>query len=103
MMNEDRIREEVEKTLRSFDDEPALAENPFLLTRIEAEIARGSSSRGLGVFVLSNLKFAGIVALFLINIFTALYFELQADPDLHAKAVAELRDDLQIDQSQTNF
>ncbi len=74
MNKEDKIREEVEKTLNAFDQIKNLEENPYLFTRIQSEIEsiktkeKSYSLKG---------EFLRPVILFLIlimNVFTAIFF-----------------------------
>jgi hypothetical protein len=103
MNNDDRIREEVEKTLRLFEDDAIPGGNPYLYTRIKARLERQHAGQSRPFFALSNLKYAGIAALFLINILTAILSERRSTPDLHAQVVSQLKADLQIDQDSSNF
>jgi hypothetical protein len=75
-MNKDqRIIDEVNKTLNVMDNIRNLDENPFFYTRLKARL-EGKSGRSvspLQKFVVV-LRPVGLAALFLVNIFTAVYF-----------------------------
>jgi cytochrome c-type biogenesis protein CcmH/NrfG len=104
MENEEKIREEVEKTLRAFDDERILEPNPFLYARIKAEQESRSRRSSNGIPARISLNFVVVMIVFLVNLFTALYyFEGKKEQDLQEKLVSELKEDLQIDQSQNLF
>ena len=73
MKNEERIKEEVEKTLNAFDNISNLDENPYLFTRLQAEI-QGSEVKAKGVLRGKILKPVILFIIVLFNIFTGIYF-----------------------------
>lgn len=71
MKKEDKIREEVEKTLSAFDNIGNLEDNPYLFTRIKAEL---KSSRVKGMATgWDILRPAILLVILIINAFTAIY------------------------------
>jgi hypothetical protein len=73
-MKDERILEEVEKTLNSIESLPKLESNPFLYTRLKSRIARESISTGNEKNKLAILKPVGLALILVINIITAIYF-----------------------------
>ena len=74
MKKKEQIEEEIEKTLNAFDNIESLDVNPYLITRIEAEINK-SQIRQSRILTNINLLRPMILFLFLIiNVFTALFF-----------------------------
>lgn len=104
MLRKEKILEEVEKTLQSFDEDIILEENPFLFTRIKTERESRASSRKKGLVFGFSLKQTLILLILLINLVTLIYnYELTRNENLREKLVLELKEDFQIDQSQSNF
>ena len=104
MGKRDHILDEVEKTLRSFDDDPLLDENPFLLARIRAERERRLRQRREGVIPRINLKYAVVALVVVVNLVTVVhYFEWNSQHTLHEKLVSELKEDFHSDQSLNGF
>ena len=103
MKNQERILEEVEKTLDSLDADGVLEENPYLITRILAE--RESRLRGAKFRLASSagLRYAAFALLLLANLATAFFIARSARTDAGDQLVTALKEDLQIDQSQDNF
>jgi hypothetical protein len=98
------ISEEVEKTLDAFDQDPILPVNPFLITRIQVEQERRIQGRKQKFALRPHLKFAVIILVVLVNLITAVYFyERNAKTTLQEQLVTDLREDLQIDQSQNTI
>ena len=104
MAKDNRILEEVEKTLQSFDSDITLEENPFLITRLtagKAHLLRKRTNRSRARTVLS---YAGILVLLFVNLITAVYYsQRNSESRLREQLVSELKEDFQIDQSQINF
>ncbi len=100
MTKTDRILEETERTLRSWDEEAGLPADPYLAARIEAMHAERAASRWNVWRPLLQLRFAAILALMVLNMITILYLELSARPDPAEHLVSVLRDDFQIESSQ---
>jgi hypothetical protein len=73
-MKEERILEEVEKTLNSLEQIPKQEANPFLYTRLKARIETESISQTKKRRTVSVLKPAGIALILAINIVTTIYF-----------------------------
>jgi hypothetical protein len=73
---EKQILEEVDKTLKSFDDFPKLEANPFMFTRIEAKLNAPVKSNSMLFPGLDKitLKSLALVLIIVVNIITALYF-----------------------------
>ena len=104
MVNENKILEEVEKTLQSFDSDIILEDNPFLFTRIKAAIEDRLHKRKKGLSLKLSFTRVLIMLILLINIVTLVYFyDWNSKVALHRKLVSELKVDYQIDQSQNNF
>ncbi len=103
MKDEIRIREEVDRTLNSLDQDGVLEENPFLPARLLAQRnlrLRGKSSRlPSGVI----LAYAAIVLLLLVNLATVVFSGRFARNDASEQLVSALKEDLRMDQSQDNF
>jgi hypothetical protein len=104
MINKNQILEEVEKTLKSFDNDILLVENPFLLTRINAERKNRLLKPKKKLFSILSFTKVLIILVFLINLITVIYYyEWNSKQVIHQKLVSELKEDFQIDQSQNNF
>lgn len=104
MVNKDRILDEVEKTLHTFDHDPTLEPNPFLFTRIQAEKERRVLTRGAGFARRINLKYVVMAVIVLMNLITAAhYLEWNSRYNLHERLVSELKEDFQMAQSQNSF
>jgi hypothetical protein len=101
---EQRIAEEVDKTLRAFDHDDLLEENPFLVTRLKARVSSRSTKRHEGYFVRFNPKYVVVAFILVINLVTVVhYLDWNNTQHLHEKLVSQLQEDLQIDQSQNAF
>ncbi len=74
MEREKRVLEEVDKTLRVFDELPTLDANPFLFTRLQARLAAENIPEGLNWSSYPKLKPVGLVLIVILNIVTALHF-----------------------------
>jgi hypothetical protein len=100
---EQRIEDEVERTLRAFDDDAVLDQNPFLLSRIKAvRESRRSHSSVFGVHV--GLYQALMLLVVLVNLLTAVYwYESKTRSVMHEKIVSALRNDFQIDEPTDSF
>lgn len=103
MGKDQRIEQEVEKTLQAFDADEVLEENPFLFTRLQAERATRSRVRKERYVFGVNLKYAAVVLLVLLNLVTAIFYERHDQPTLQDELVSELKADFEIDQAQNNF
>jgi hypothetical protein len=104
MTKKQRALEEVEKTLQSFDDDPVLEVNPFLTTRIQAEMNRRRQTRPAGFRLHVSLSQALVLCVLLINIITVVhYLSWSKNQMLHDRLVSALKEDAQIVQSQDPF
>lgn len=74
MNKENKIFEEVEKTLNAIDELPNLEANPFLFTRIKARIVNESIKQVGEEKTDFVLKPVTLALLLVINIVTAVYF-----------------------------
>lgn len=72
MSTKKKIEQEVEKTLRCFDQPQKLADNPFFYTRVKARIEKRSrqTDSNLWQFGWKILKPAFLVLIVVLNIFT---------------------------------
>ena len=99
-----RVAEEVEKTLHAFDHDDILEENPFLVSRVKAEMNSRSVKRHEGFLLRMNVKYVVMVLILLVNLMTIVhYVEWNSTHNLHEKLISELQEDFQIDQSQSAF
>ena len=99
MKNENEILAEVEKTLQAFDNDPVLEENPFLFTRIQAAKTSLLQKRDQRFALKIRFKLIVIVAVALLNLFTAVYyFKGNTKKDLKEQLVSDLKEDMLIDQ-----
>jgi hypothetical protein len=74
MTNGDHIQEEVERTLRAFDNDVPLEPNPFLFSRIQAEPAGRVSDWARGFIWHVRFRHVVMVGILLINLFTVLHY-----------------------------
>jgi hypothetical protein len=102
MTRTERILEETERTLRSWDDDGTLMPDPFLAGRVPAMLRERTASgwRSYGPFF--QPRYAVILALLVLNMVTVLYLELSPRHDPAQDLVSQLRDDFQIEPSQDN-
>ena len=104
MATKDRIENEVEKTLRAYDEDATLQENPFLFARIK--LARENRLHGGASGFSGRIRLIQILALLilLINAITMFrYFEWNKESVLQEKLIVALKEDFQIVQSQEPF
>lgn len=103
MINKNKIAEEVDKTLASFDVDLNQEINPFLITRIRAARSQRMSETKKGLSFAFGLNQILIVFILLINMVTVLYYvDQSAKYSQREELVAELKAEYQIDQSQYN-
>ena len=101
---EHQIAEEVEQTLRAFDQDELLEENPFLISRLKAGMNSRSPGRHEGFPVRFNPKYAFMVLILLINLITVVYYiDRNTTHRLQEELVSDLQEDFQIDQFQSGF
>ncbi len=103
MSNDDRIREEVEKTLHAFDSDLPLEPNPFLFTRIQAG-RKGQASGAQGFVRDVGLRWIIILGILLVNLITvAHYVDWNASRALHQALVTELEKDFPVNTSPDEY
>jgi hypothetical protein len=101
---DDRIADEVERTLHSFDNDGVLNENPFLASKILAVKESHLHERVAGSVLRIGLRYVVMLLILIVNVLTVVrYFEWYRKSDLQEQLVAGLREDLQIDQSQNSY
>lgn len=99
-----RIEEEVDRTLRAFDDDLPLQGNPFLAGRIKAAMEGWRSTQTWGIGAGARLKYLLLLLILVTNVITAVYFVERSGTDsMHQRLVSVLREDFQIDQSLDSF
>jgi len=104
MTNKKQLLEEVDKTLRSFDNDIVLEENPYLMTRIQVERDRRRGQRPRGLHLRISLNQALMICILLINVITVVhYLDWNRNQNLHEKLVLALKEDFQIVQVQDPF
>jgi hypothetical protein len=100
MDSNEKIRQEVEETLRAYDRDPVLEANPYLMSRIAA--ARGAS-RPRRLLPVMALKIIAMILLLLMNLVTVVMYRVRAGQNLTDQVVTQLQIDFQMDQSPTNY
>ena len=101
---EHQIAEEVEQTLRAFDQDEPLEENPFLISRLKAVMNSRLPGRHEGFPARFNPKYVVMAVILLINLITVVhYLDWNSTRRLQEELVTELQEDFQIDQSQSGF
>lgn len=102
MTRTERILEETERTLHSWDDDGSLPPDPYLAARVQAlHVDRASSGwRSYGPFF--QPRYAAILALLIVNVITVLYLELSPGHDLSQDLASQLRDDFQMESTPDN-
>ncbi len=104
MKSEKDILDEVEKTLKAFDKDIVLKENPFLFTRIEARINSIRNKRRSAFRHHPVLSRVILILIIAINLLTLVYFYGRGkDSNLQDKMYMELIADFQIDESSINY
>ena len=104
MATQEEITAAVEETLRSFDSDTPLAENPHLATRILAERRERLRQRhGWGTPALVR-RYALLGIIVVINLVTLVHYEVShGTRSLHEKLVADLKAEFQMNQSRESF
>ncbi len=74
MKKKEKIEEEIEKTLNAFDNIESLNVNPYLITRIEAEINKSQVRQSRALTNTNLLRPIILFLILIINVFTALFF-----------------------------
>lgn len=97
MTRTERILEETERTLGSWDDDGTLSPDPYLAARVQAIHAEEATSgwRSYGPFL--QLRYAAILILLVLNMVTVLYLEMSPRHDLSMDLASQLRDDFQME------
>jgi hypothetical protein len=103
MVNDQRILEEVDKTLESIGNDGILETNPFLLTRIQAEREARVRKHRFRLALRMNLGYIAIFVILLMNLITVVYYTQYPSDDVREQLISDLREDLEIDQSPYNF
>ena len=78
-MKSKRVQDEVDQTLKVFDDIQRVEGNPYLLTRIKAQLAEDSAPRGFA----PAFRWLALVVLIVVNSLTVIHWfqqESQAVP-----------------------
>ncbi len=100
MTKTERILEEVERTLGSWDEEAPLTPDPHLATRVQALHRERAASGWRAYRPFLQLRYAAILGLVLLNMFTIWYIESSPSTNTPEDLVSVLRADLQIEPSQ---
>jgi hypothetical protein len=104
MNTNERIAEEVERTLQAFDADRPLQVNPFLTTRIDAELQRRGRIRRIAVVSFFQLKYIVVLILFAVNVVTIVHYSQRStEQDVAAALMSQLEVAFDIDQDQNNF
>ena len=99
-----RIEEEIDRTLRAFDDDTPLQGNPHMAARIRAEMEGRRAARGGRMPLAAGLRYVLILLIVATNVITMVYyFQRRGAESLHQQLVSDLREVFQIDQSQNSF
>ena len=69
-----QILEEVDKTLKAFDDLPKLEVNPFLFTRLQAKLKSEAVSKEKPILEKLKLKSIALAVIVILNIVTLVYY-----------------------------
>ncbi len=89
-----QILEQVQKTMRAYDDLPRLDPNPFLFTRIQAAIRKEHTVPVPRLFGTLRFRSAVIAVLIIINIVTAiLVLTSRTESSLQEQVVAALSEE----------
>jgi hypothetical protein len=103
MEDERRILEEVEKTLHSLEDDGVLKGNPFLYTKLKALLEVQPRGHRYRLTLRMGVQLAVMLLVLLVNLLTVIHVEGEPATDLRDQLVSELKAELQIEQSQSNF
>jgi hypothetical protein len=103
-LRENRIADEVEKTLQAYSHDPVLEPNPFLLSRIQSALAENSSAeaRGAAARILAGVSF--MVVIILLNLMTLSHsLTARHQESLRQQLIQQLETELHFDQTETIF
>ncbi|MGE5499733.1 MAG: hypothetical protein ACM3Q2_16800 [Syntrophothermus sp.] len=104
MKDKNKIMEEVEKTLRSYDEDAVLGENPFLITRINAAMEKQAGADKPVHSHKPAFSRLIIIMIILVNLITLAYnYDRSSKEKQRSRLIMELKTDFQIDQSDNNF
>lgn len=104
MKDKNKIMEEVEKTLRSYDEDTVLGENPFLFTRINAAMENQAGAYKTAHSHKPAFSRLIIIMIILVNLLTLAYnYDRSSKEKQRSRLIMELKTDFQIDQSDNNF
>lgn len=97
-----QLNDEIEKTLDAYSHDPVLEGNPFLASRLLAQMdGRVAPGRQKLRLSFSHLM---LLLILLLNLSTILFlFRRNAENELKAQLVLQLKQDLQIEQYQDNL
>lgn len=97
MIEDQRIRNEVDKTLHVFESDDVLKGNPFLANRILAE-NEARARKAKYIFPLRmNLRYIVMLLLLLMNLVTIVWFVRSSQDTMREKLISGLKDDFQIE------
>ncbi len=104
MEKEKKIFEEVEKTISVLERMKKLEPNPFLYTRIKAEMGKRTLKNTKKTQLPFAIKPTIIFVILLLNLFTAIYFfKTNPKQDTSELLINELKADYQISQTQNDL
>jgi hypothetical protein len=104
MKNQVQIHDEVEKTLRAFDNDPSLEPNPFLFTRIRAAMDDQTQVREGGIVHFVHLRQVVMIVILLANLITLFhYVDRNAKSASHETLVSALQNEYSLDVSSDDF
>ena len=104
MNKQEKIEQEIAKTLGNFDKAEPMPENPYFYTRVKARLdKRGQKQSAFSFF----LKPALLIALLLINAFTVLWYFSGVNSVYQSSTRQDLIEilsgDLKVENQQNNF
>lgn len=101
-MNRKRIEEEVESVLSSYDDDPVLQGNPFVLARIKEARSKREHRNGKRFAAKLGLNFILTIIVLILNITTVIvYLEARTEKKLEKELLNNLKADFQIEETQS--
>jgi hypothetical protein len=101
---ERRIADEVDKTLRAFDDDATLKGNPFMAERVRAHLESRARERRRILTPGVAVRYAVVVLILAINAATVVfYLQWNGVHSLREQLVAELKADFNSDESNEAF
>jgi hypothetical protein len=101
---ERRIADEVDKTLRSFDNDVPLEGNPFLISRMKTETNSRLLKRTSRFPLRISLTYVVVLLIVIVNLVTVVrYLDWDNAQTLREKLVSELEADFQIEQLPNAF